>query len=127
LISSQLGRLTGYFAERSLLRAAFVLYAIALVVASLVPGLWLLLIPVVVLGFANGINIPTIFSLLNEYAPSENRGAFLSINGMVLRLGQTVGPLFMSGIAASLSLTGAYLASAALAAAMFFVALAFVR
>jgi len=127
LISSQLGRLTGYFAERSLLRTAFVLYAIALVAASLVPGLWLLLIPVVVLGFANGINIPTIFSLLNEYAPSENRGAFLSINGMILRLGQTVGPLFMSGIAASLSLTGAYLASAALAAAMFFVALAFVR
>ncbi len=127
LISSQLGRLTGYFAERTLLRTAFVLYAIALVAASLVPGLWLLLIPVVVLGFANGINIPTIFSLLNEYAPSENRGAFLSVNGMILRLGQTVGPLFMSGIAASLSLTGAYLAAAALAAAMFFVALAFVR
>jgi MFS family permease len=127
LISSQLGRLTGYFAERTLLRTAFLLYAIALVTASLVPGLWLLLIPVVVLGFANGINIPTIFSLLNEYAPSENRGAFLSVNGMILRLGQTVGPLFMSGIAASLSLTGAYLAAAALAAAMFFVALAFVR
>ncbi|MDP8953096.1 MAG: MFS transporter [Actinomycetota bacterium] len=127
MISSQLGRLTGYFAERTLLRTAFVLYAVALVTASLVPGLWLLLIPVVILGVANGINIPNIFSLLNEYAPSENRGAFLSINDMILRLGQTVGPLFMSGIAASLSLTGAYLAAAALALAMFLVALAFVR
>ena len=127
LVSSQLGRLTGFFAEKTLLRTAFVLYAIALVAASLVPGLWLLLIPIVVLGVANGINIPNIFSLLNEYAPSENRGAFLSINGMILRVGQTVGPLFMSGIAASLSLTGAYLAAAALAAAMFLVALAFVR
>lgn len=127
VISSQLGRLTGFFAEKTLLRAAFVLYAIALVTASLVPALWLLLIPVVVLGVANGINIPNIFSLLNEYAPSENRGAFLSINGMILRVGQTVGPLFMSSIAAALSLTGAYLAAAALAAAMFLVALAFVR
>ncbi len=89
--------------------------------------MWLLLIPAVILGIANGINIPNIFFLLNEYAPSENRGAFLSINGMLLRLGQTLGPLFMSTVATPLGLTGAYLAAAALAAIMFLIVLAFIR
>lgn len=127
LVSSQLGRLTGYFAENTLLKIAFVLYAIALVATSFVPSLWLLFIPVVIFGVANGINIPNIFSLLNAYAPSENRGAFLSINGMILRFGQTIGPLFMSTLATPWGLTGAYFAAAALAAVMFLVALTIIR
>lgn len=127
LTSSQLDRLTGYFAEKTLLKVAFVLYAAALVAAALVPELWLLLVPAVILGVANGINIPSIFSLLNEYAPSDNRGAFLSINGTILRLGQTVGPPFMSTVAGPLGLAGAYFAAAALAAVMFFMVLALVR
>ncbi len=117
LTSSQLGRLTGHFTEKTLLKSAFVLYSVALAVASLVPTLWLLLVPAVILGIANGINIPNIFSLLNEVAPADNRGAFLSINGMILRLGQTLGPLFMATVAVPLGLTGAYLAAAAVALA----------
>ena len=53
--------------------------------------------------------------MIIEGAPSDNRGAFLSINGMMLRLGQTIGPLFMAAIAMPLGLTGAYLAAAAVA------------
>lgn len=119
LTSSQLGRLTGYFREKTLLKFAFLLYAAALVVASLVPVLPLLLVAAVLLGVANGINIPNIFSLLNEVAPVNNRGAFMSINGMILRLGQTIGPLFMATLAVPVGLTGAYLAAAALALSTF--------
>jgi MFS family permease len=115
LTSSQLGRLTGRFREKDLLKFAFLLYAVALVVASVVPILPLLLVAAALLGVANGINIPNIFSLLNEVAPVDNRGAFLSINGMILRIGQTIGPLFMATLAAPIGLTGAYLAAAALA------------
>jgi MFS family permease len=86
-----------------------------------------LLIPAVILGVANGINIPNIFSLLNEVAPADNRGAFLSINGMILRLGQTIGPLFMAAIAVPLGLTGAYLAAAAVALAAFVMVLLILR
>ncbi|CAN5637204.1 MFS transporter [soil metagenome] len=127
LTSSQLGRLTGRFTEKTLLKIAFVLYALALAVASFIPSLWLLLIPAVILGVANGINIPNIFSLLNEVAPADNRGAFLSINGMILRLGQTIGPLFMAAIAVPLGLTGAYLAAAAVALAAFVMVLLILR
>lgn len=117
LTSSQLGRLTGHFSEKTLLKSSFVLYTLALAIVSLVPDLWLLAVPAVILGIANGINVPNIFSLLNEVAPSDNRGAFLSINGMILRLGQTIGPLFMATVAVPLGLTGAYLAAAAVSLA----------
>ncbi|MGB3683834.1 MAG: MFS transporter [Rubrobacteraceae bacterium] len=117
LTSSQLGFLTGHFTEKTLLKIAFALYAVALALVSVMPGLWFLLVPAAILGVANGINIPNIFSLLNEVAPSDNRGAFLSVNGMILRVGQTLGPLFMAAIAVPLGLTGAYLAAAVVALA----------
>ena len=127
LVSSQLGNLTGRFSEKTLLKAAFVLYAIALFAVSLAPNLWWLLIPAVLFGVAQGINIPNVFSLLNAHAPTENRGAFMAINGMSLRAGQTIGPLLMAAAAATLGLTGAYLAAAALAVAAFALILPLVR
>ena len=82
---------------------------------ALVSSLWLLLIPAVRFGVAQGINLPNVFSLLNAYAPSENRGAFMATNGMCLPAGQTIGPLLMATTAATLGFTGAYLAATALA------------
>jgi MFS transporter, ACDE family, multidrug resistance protein len=127
LVSSQLGNLTGWFSEKTLLKVAFILYAIALFAVSLAPNLWLLTIPAVLFGVAQGINIPNVFSLLNDHAPTENRGAFMATNGMALRTGQTVGPLLMATAAATFGLTGAYLAAAALAVAAFALILTLVR
>lgn len=127
LTSSQLGRLTGHFTEKSLLKSAFVLYSVALLLASVAPSLQLLLVPAAIFGVANGINIPNIFALLNELAPSDNRGAFLSANGTILRLGQTIGPVFMATTAAAWSLPGAYVAAALLSLAAFALILLFVR
>ena len=41
----------------------------------------------------------------------------MSVNGMTLRAGQTLGLLLMSAVSGLLGLTGAFLAAAALAAA----------
>ncbi len=127
LISSQLGRLTGRFSETSLLKTAFLIYAAALVAVALAPNLWVLLIPAALFGVAQGINLPNAFSLLNSHAPNENRGAFMATNGMSLRTGQTIGPLLMASLAGALGLTGAYLATAALALVAFFLVLAVIR
>lgn len=127
LTSSQLGRLTGRFSEKSLLKVAFVVYAAALALVAVVPTLPLLLVPAVLFGVAQGINLPNVFSLLNAHAPSENRGAFMATNGMSLRAGQTIGPLLMASTAGALGLTGAYLAAALLALLAFCLVLAFVR
>lgn len=78
-------------------------------------------------GVAQSLNLPPVFSLLNEAAPDENRGAFISINSTILRLGQTLGPVLMSAAAIPVGLAGAYFAGAALAAAMFLVALILIR
>lgn len=51
----------------------------------------------------------------------------MSVNGLALRAGQTIGPLFMATTSATLVLTGAYLAASVLAAAMFVLVLALVR
>jgi MFS transporter, ACDE family, multidrug resistance protein len=102
LVSSQLGNLTGRFSEKTLLKMAFVLYAIALFAVAPAPNLMYLLIPAVLFGVAQGINIPNVFSLLNAHAPTENRGAFMAVNGMSLRAGQTIGPLLMAAAAATL-------------------------
>ena len=115
LTSAQLGLLTERVAERTLLKVSFVLYAAGLVGVALAPSLWFLLVPAVLFGVAQGINLPNVFSLLNDHAPSENRGAFMATNGMSLRAGQTIGPLLMAATAGTLGLTGAYLAATALA------------
>ena len=127
LTSTQLGQLTSRFSEKPLIRASFVLYAVSLGLVPLVPSVWLLLLPTVIFGVAQSINIPNSFSLLNEAAPSENRGAFMSLNSTILRLGQTLGPVLMSAAAIPFGLGGAYFALAALAAAMFLLAFALIR
>jgi ACDE family multidrug resistance protein len=115
LTSARLGALTRRINERTLLEIAFVLYAAGLALVALVPNVWLLVVPAVLFGVAQGVNLPNVFSLLNAHAPSENRGAFMATNGMSLRAGQTIGPLLMAATAGTLGLTGAYLAATALA------------
>jgi len=127
LTSTQLGRLTGRFSEKSLVKTAFVLYAIALVAVAFTPSLPLLVLPAALLGVAQGINLPNVFSLLNAHAPTENRGAFMATNGMSLRTGQTIGPLFMASAAGTFGLTGAYLTAAGLALCAFVLVFVLVR
>jgi MFS transporter, ACDE family, multidrug resistance protein len=127
LTSTQIGALTSRINERTLLKIAFVLYAAGLVLVALVPNMWLLLVPAVLFGVAQGINLPNVFSLLNAHAPSENRGAFMATNGMSLRAGQTIGPLLMAATAGTLGLTGAYLAATALAVVAFLLVITLLR
>jgi MFS family permease len=75
-------------------------------------------VPVLLFGIANGLNVPSILTVLNDYAPDEYRAAFMSMNGMVLRLGQTLGPLLV-GIAVELvGMVGSFFVSAGLAVVM---------
>ena len=115
ITSSQLGRMTRRFQERSLLRAAFVLYSISLLLIALSPSLWILLIPTVLFGIAHGLNLPSIQTLLAELAPMEYRAAFMSVNGMVLRIGQTLGPILMGLIFGFAGMSGVFYAGSILA------------
>ncbi|MFC1581757.1 MFS transporter, partial [Candidatus Neomarinimicrobiota bacterium] len=95
IISSNLGNLIRRFSEESLLRSSFVFYAIALLMIPKVPNLWMLAVAIIFYGIGHGLNIPTIQTLLAELSSTEERGVIMSLNGMVLRIGQTLGPIVM--------------------------------
>lgn len=82
--------------KRTGLLAGFGLYAAACLWIPHISFSPLLLIPVLMLGIANGMNVPAIQTLIIEKTPFRQRGAFMSFNGMMLRLGQTLGPLLVS-------------------------------
>jgi MFS family permease len=118
LTSSQLGKLTKLGPQRSLLRASWALFAAALATIPLAPTLWALGIPILLLGLAQGLSIPNLQTLLASLAPIEHRGAFLSINGMILRLGQTLGPPLMGLVSGVWGIDSTFYASAGIAAGM---------
>jgi MFS family permease len=95
LISSQLGRLTRYVTSKSLIRLASLLYIMVFISIPFIDQFWVLFFPVALFGIAQGINIPSILDLLTYQAPMQQRAAFLSVNWMILRTGQTVGPLLL--------------------------------
>ncbi len=92
-----IGKLSKKFSSKQLLIASFVLYMTSLVLSSLASNMVLFIIPIFIYGLAHGIFLPNIQTRISIITPAEYRGAFMSINSTVLRLGQTAGP-FLSGI-----------------------------
>lgn len=90
--ASQLGRINRRFSLPTIIKFSFTVYAISMFIVPFVSNLWLLLIPAIFSGIANGATLPSIQTSVAELAPIEYRGAFMSLNNMMLRLGQTLGP-----------------------------------
>ncbi len=124
--SSQLDRLARLVSEPRLVPLSFVAYAVSLVGVLWAPSpLWMIL-PVMVFGFAQGSNIPTVMTLMAAAAPLEQRGAFMAANGAVLRLGQTLGPVAAGAAFAAGGPSAVYLGAAGLAVAALALSAAFV-
>lgn len=116
--SSQLGKLTLRFSEVALIRTAAVLYLIIFLMIPQVENIWWFFIPVTIFGAAQGMNIPSILNLLTGYADKEYRAAFLSVNWVVMRTGQALGPYLFGLVYAGISLDATFYASA-IAAGLF--------
>jgi len=95
IAAASLGRLTRRFRATSLMQLGFVLYVLSLAIIPFLPSLIWLVAPSLLFGAAMGLNLPSLMTLLTGLAPLEHRAAFMSLNGMVLRLGQTLGPPVM--------------------------------
>jgi ACDE family multidrug resistance protein len=116
--SAQLGKLVQHFSESVLIRISFLFYAVSLVMMTWIPNIWLQIIPALLYGSAHGINFPSIQTILAGMAPLEQRAAFMSLNGMVLRLGQTLGPLLIGFFYNLGGMEASFYAGAALALGM---------
>ncbi len=106
--SAQLGKLTLRFSEKSLITSAAVLYTLLFLTIPLIDNIWFFILPIALFGVAQGINIPSILNLLTGYAPKDYRAAFLSVNWMVMRIGQAFGPYLLGIIYSTISLEGTF-------------------
>ncbi len=127
IMSSRLGQIVKRINGRLILIIAFGLYATALFIVPFVNKLAILVIPVAIYGIAQGMNIPNIYNMVANYAPEQQRAAFMSLNATLLRLGQTVGPLLAGLCFAWEGLQGIYFISAGIAVLMIAVIWLFVN
>lgn len=93
ICSSQLGKIRKKATSHSLLYLSSLGYAISLVILSFAAD-WIMLITAIILfGIAHGVFIPNIQTALVGMAPLSERAAFMSVNSMGIRIGQTLGPI----------------------------------
>ncbi|MFW9831129.1 MAG: MFS transporter [Candidatus Thorarchaeota archaeon] len=118
IVAPTVGVLAQRFSLKTLLLVAFPFFAIGLVFIPLAPTIWLLLIAVFLYGIGMGFAMPSIQTILVSLAPIACRAALMSFNGLVLRLGQTLGPLIMASVLAFFGITGVYWVAALIALAM---------
>jgi MFS family permease len=125
--SFQLGRLTERFGQRALLMASAVCYGLSMVLMPNAPGMWQIIPPVICFGLGQGLNIPTVMTMLATIAPMEQRGAFMAANGLLLRLAQTLAPLLMGGLYAMAGMPAVFMGGLACAAMILILAIFFVQ
>jgi len=127
IASAFVGKLFDRFSHILIFISAYFLYAVSLILIPFVRSEWELLFPVILFGIAQGINIPALQTLMANKAPLEYRGIFLSFNGMVLRFGQTIGPLLIGIVYVAWGHAWAFYTGGGIAALMIIIVLFFIR
>ena len=94
--SSQLGRLKQKFTAQSLLYFSASMYAASLFVMGILHSWIFVLLAILFFGVAHGLYIPNIQTLLVGMATIKERAGFMSLNSMILRFGQFLGPILIA-------------------------------
>lgn len=92
-IAAKSGKLNNRFGSLNLIKVAFILFFAVNIMIPFIHNIYLFVIPITLFGAAMALNMPSLQTALTKLAPDDERGAFMSINGWVIRLGQTIGPL----------------------------------
>ncbi|MBN2663745.1 MAG: MFS transporter [Bacteroidales bacterium] len=116
ITATQVGKLTHRFGSKTLLKVAFFLYLLVMIIIPSINNLYVYAIPVIMFGTAQALNIPSLQTMLASLAPDNQRAIFMSTNGMVLRIGQTIGPPIIGIGYAFAKIQGAYYLGAIVAA-----------
>ncbi|GAA6617903.1 MFS transporter [Scytonema sp. NUACC26] len=96
IVASQLGRITQKFSEIKLIKFSFILAALAFIITPAIHNVWLLFIPILLIGASQGLAFPSTQALLAGLAAQESRAGFMSVNSTVQSWGQTLGPFLGS-------------------------------
>ncbi len=127
LTSSQMGRISKKYNSRNIMLTAVCLYIISMLILAR-SNTWLFVIPpLLIFGLGQGLFLPTVQTLLVGFAPLKERAAFMSLNSVVLRTGQTIGPVVI-GMAYGLGgLSYAYYGGALVALIMLIIILVLIK
>ncbi|MHA2302679.1 MAG: MFS transporter, partial [Candidatus Thorarchaeota archaeon] len=118
VVSSQLPRLLKFVSSIWMVRISFLLVGISMLMIAVITSFWLLFIPISIMGIAQGINFANTQTLLVKQANLDNRAAIMSLNGVVIRIGQSSGPLLMALAFVQWGLQSLYVLGAVLAFAL---------
>jgi len=118
IMSSQLARLNRLLGQKRQLIIGSAFYMLASLLMLGANSYLMLGVAVIVFGFGHGITIPSIQNMLVGYAGINERAAFMSLNSMVLRGGQTFGPLLVGAFYALGGLEASFLSGAVMALLM---------
>ena len=115
IVATQVGKLTNKYGSMKILKLAFIFYFFVTISIPFINDIFLFIFPIFLFGAAQAFNIPSLQTLLANLAPDNQRGIFMSLNGMNLRLGQTLGPLII-GLGFSIKgIEGAYVLASVIA------------
>jgi MFS transporter, ACDE family, multidrug resistance protein len=114
LIASQLGRLTRYASEITLIKVALMIAGIALAMIPLIDRPWLLFVPSILFGAALGLAIPPSQEILAKLAIDETRAGFMAVNVSVQSLGIGLGPALAGIFAGIWGMRGVFWGTASL-------------
>jgi len=120
-VSSQLGRINKWLGLRNQLIIGSSSYLIATLIMMVAGNYMILGVAVIIFGLGHGVLIPSIQNMMVGFAAINERAAFMSLNSMVLRAGQTFGPLMVGLLYALRGLNAAFLSGAILAFLMLIV------
>ena len=118
IASAFLGRLAGMVRRSTLVAVGFGLFALSTLLFPTLPSPGALFVPALLFGAGMGLDLPATTALIAELVPAEQRAALLAVNGTVLRLGQTVGPLLAAGAYLAGGFAAVYVGTAVLAVAV---------
>lgn len=125
--SSLTGYLNRKFPVRNLLLVSYSIYIAAMCILPFVESIPFIIPVILLAGFAHGISMPNVQNLLVGMAPLNERAAFMSLNSMVLRTGQTLGPLIMGFFYSIAGTEATFFAAAGVVSVMFVITLIVVK
>lgn len=102
------GRIQRFLTREQMVRLGFIFYGVSMAIVPMIPDYRLLFIPTLLFGMGQGLNIPSLQTILADIAPIEYRAAFMSANGTVLRTGQTLGPILAGLVFAFHGISGTF-------------------
>ncbi|MDK2842097.1 MAG: transporter, family, multidrug resistance protein [Anaerophaga sp.] len=126
-VSSQLGRMHRHMKPLQIFKLGFVLYGVSMLGLAFVSQAWQLVLPIICFGIAHGIMVPSVPNVLVTFAPNNVRAGFMSINGMILRTGQTLGPVTIGFFYMLGGTSFAFIGGAIVAVCMFVISLFMIK